>query len=79
MAVLHETRAEPPLTPLENARLSIALEEEARRLARAPAEASRRLWKQMMLSPSAEVFDALVEGQPVPLSSLDTSRHKRRS
>jgi len=40
-------------------------------------EASRRLWKFMMLCPTLELFIAMAQGQSVPAASLDPEWVKR--
>jgi hypothetical protein len=58
------------MNTLENAQL--AVDHDPRRADSHPGwEASRRMWKILMLSPTLEIFDALIRDEPVPLSRLD--------
>lgn len=56
---------------LTDARLAIALEEEARQADALTVQAWRRVWRAVMLSPSLEVCEALLRGERVPLDRLD--------
>jgi hypothetical protein len=55
--------------PLENARSAIEAEERERESDH--RESARRLWRALVLSPSLEVFDALLRGECVPVDRLD--------
>lgn len=54
-----------------NACAVIEWEEEERRLHDAEAEAWRAVWRALCLAPSLEIFEALLQGETVPLSRLD--------
>jgi hypothetical protein len=57
------------ITPSENARLAVELEEQARS---EPEWVNyRRTWKALMLATTPDVWIALLDGQSVPISRLD--------
>lgn len=59
------------LTPAENAALAVDLDPVRLQRETAAWRAGNRLWRAVMLAPTAELCDALLRGQHVPLERLD--------
>jgi hypothetical protein len=59
------------VTPRENAARAVVLDPVTVAFDSAPARASRRLWRAVVLSPSLEACEALLPGEDVPLDALD--------
>ena len=55
----------------ENATWTIEQEELERQLAEPERRELQRFWKALMLAPDVETFEALLDGEPVPVDRLD--------